>query len=121
MTDAIHHLRAPRVRVADLTRSVQDPLLSRTRKFLRYRYGYTHNPRRRFDVPCVYSDEQILYPTPAGGICHEKPSGGEATDLSCAGGLGSVVTVTATFGLVAASHVLRKLAEQATITMASPA
>jgi tRNA A37 threonylcarbamoyladenosine dehydratase len=30
--------------------------------------------------------------------------------LSCAGGLGSAMPVTASFGLVAAAHVLKKLA-----------
>jgi tRNA A37 threonylcarbamoyladenosine dehydratase len=33
----------------------------------------------------------------------------ETRDLSCAGAMGSVVTVTAGFGLVAASYVLGRL------------
>lgn len=99
-----------RIRVADLTRSVQDPLFGRTRKLLRERYNFSRNLKRRFDIPCVYSEEQIVYPDGAGGICSQKPEGAAASGLSCAGGIGSAVTVTASFGLVAAAHVLKKLA-----------
>jgi tRNA A37 threonylcarbamoyladenosine dehydratase len=102
-----------RVRVGDLSRSVQDRLLSRVRKQLRQEYGFSRNPRRRFDVPCVWSDEQMVFPGTRGGVCPGRPAGSEARDLSCAGGIGSVVTVTATFGLVAAAHVLNRLARRA--------
>lgn len=95
------------VKIADLSRTEQDPLLSRTRKLLRQDYGFSHNPKRRFNVPCVFSPEQQRLPEDVGAACN--PSGG----LSCAG-FGSVMTVTATFGLVAVSHVLKKLAEMET-------
>lgn len=100
-----------RIRVADLSRTEHDALLSKTRKLLRTDYGFPSGTKRRFDVPCVYSAEQPVFPTMDGNISPAKPE--HATGgLSCAGGLGSSMTVTAGFGLAAAGHVLRKLAEQ---------
>jgi tRNA A37 threonylcarbamoyladenosine dehydratase len=103
-----------RVRVADLSRTEHDALFSKTRKLLRQDFGFPKNLKRRFDVPCVYSDEQALFPARDGGVCHEKPHGAGTGRLNCAGGLGSSMAVTATFGLVAAAHVLKKLAESTT-------
>ena len=99
-----------RVRVADLSRTEHDALFAKTRKLLRQDYGFPKNLKRRFDVPCVYSDEQPLFPAGDGGVCHGKPHGAGVGRLNCAGGLGSSMAVTATFGLVAAAHVLKKLA-----------
>ncbi len=99
-----------RIRLADLSRSEQDPLLSKTRKLLRREYGFPSNTRRRFDVPCVYSTEQQIYPDGEGQICLDRPSAIEGS-LNC-GGFGSAMTVTASFGLVAVSHVLKRIAER---------
>ena len=98
-----------KIRLADLSRSEQDPLLSRTRKQLRREYGFPVNPKRRFDVPCVYSLEQQVYPDAEGAVCLDRPTSIESS-LNC-GGYGSVMTVTATFGLVAVSHVLKRVVE----------
>ena len=98
-----------RIRVADLSRTEHDALFSKTRKLLRHEYGFPANLKRRFDIPCVYSEEQPVFPTEDGGISAQKPDAQSVGGLNCAGGLGSVMTVTATFGLVAAAHVLRKL------------
>lgn len=98
-----------RIRMADLSRTLHDPLLAKTRKRLRREFGFTRNPKRRFEVPAVYSMEQPRYPAGEGGICLEKPAAG-LQGLNC-GGFGAVMTVTATFGLVAVSHVLKRLAQ----------
>ena len=101
-----------RIRVVDLSRSEHDALLSKTRRLLRHDYGFPANPRRRFGIPCVYSEEQPVFPTMDGGISAAKPAhttGG----LTCAGGLGSSMTVTAGFGLAAAAHVVRELVKTA--------
>lgn len=97
-----------RIQLADLSRSEQDPLLSKTRKLLRREYDFPTNTKRRFDVPCVYSQEQQVYPAPEGHVCLDRPAAVEGS-LNC-GGYGSAMTVTATFGLVAVSHVLKKIA-----------
>jgi tRNA A37 threonylcarbamoyladenosine dehydratase len=106
-----------RVRVADLSRTEHDALFSKTRKLLRQDYGFPKNLKRRFDVACVYSDEQPLFPAGDGGVCHDKPHGENIGRLNCAGGLGSSVAVTATFGLVAAAHALKKLAAGKTLVV----
>jgi tRNA A37 threonylcarbamoyladenosine dehydratase len=98
-----------RIRVADLSRSEHDALLSKTRRLLRSDYGFSKNPKRRFDVPCVYSLEQPVFPDGHGCVGPARPAGEAAHGLTCAGGLGSVMTVTAGFGLAAAAHVLGRL------------
>lgn len=95
-----------RVRVGDLRRTEQDPLLARTRRLLRQDYGFPTNPRRRFNVPCVWSDE----PQRAPEACAEPPEG----SLNCAG-FGACMPVTATFGLLAAAHVTAAIAGEATV------
>jgi tRNA A37 threonylcarbamoyladenosine dehydratase len=99
-----------RIRLVDLSRTEQDPLLSKTRKLLRRDYGFSTNPKRRFAVPAVYSTEHPIFPAADGAVCLDRPTAMEGS-LNC-GGFGSVMTVTASFGLVAVSHVLKKLAEK---------
>ncbi|MBB3191441.1 tRNA cyclic N6-threonylcarbamoyladenosine(37) synthase TcdA [Halomonas cerina] len=108
-----------RIRVADLTRTENDPLLAKVRARLRRDFGFSRNPRRRFSVECVYSDEQLVYPGADGEVCYQKPGTGEATRLDCAEGFGAATFVTGSFGFVAASRVLTRLARRA--TEASPA
>ncbi|MGB1009205.1 MAG: tRNA cyclic N6-threonylcarbamoyladenosine(37) synthase TcdA [Thiolinea sp.] len=98
-----------KIRLTDLTRSQHDPLLSRVRKQLRQEYGFSRNPKRRFDVACVWSEEQMVFPDINGGVTRERPETAPAEGLSCAGGIGSVMSVTAGFALFAVSHVLNKL------------
>lgn len=97
-----------KILTADLSRTEHDPLLAKTRKLLRRDYNFPRNPQRRFDIPCVYSREQQRFPTGDGGICRSRPEAQIRGGLHC-GGYGSVMTVTATFGLVAAAYVLDRL------------
>ena len=92
---------ATRVRVSDLRKTEQDPLLARTRRLLRQDYGFPANPKRRFSVPCVWSDEPQAAPA---GACGSAPEG----SLNCAG-YGACMPVTATFGLIAAGYVIDKI------------
>ncbi len=96
-----------RVQVADLSRTHHDPLASKVRARLRDRYGFTRNPRRSFGVECVFSSQQLLYPTPDGGVSHRKP-GIHGVSLDCRFGYGTSVAVTATFGFTAAGRALEK-------------
>ncbi|KAA0020474.1 tRNA cyclic N6-threonylcarbamoyladenosine(37) synthase TcdA [Salinicola corii] len=102
-----------RVQVADLTRTEHDPLLAKVRSKLRRDFGFSRNPKRRFGVECVYSDEQLVYPGEDGEVCLQKPAPGQATRLDCAAGFGAVSVVTGTFGFVAAGRVLTRLAAKA--------
>jgi tRNA A37 threonylcarbamoyladenosine dehydratase len=97
-----------RIQIVDLSKTRQDPLLAKTRKLLRQDYHFPDN--RRFGIPCVYSEEHLLYPDSYGETTPEKPKVSTTTGLNCANGFGSAVCVTAPFGFYAAGFVLRKLA-----------
>lgn len=101
-----------RIRVADLARTEHDPLLAKVRARLRRDFGFSRNPKRRFSVECVYSDEQLVYPSADGEVCLQKPGSGESTRLDCASGFGAATFVTGSFGFVAASRVLARLAKK---------
>lgn len=105
------------VTAADLTRTIEDPLARKTRDFLRYRYRFPNNRKRRFGVTCVFSTEKIRYPQPDGSVADRKPD--KVTALDCNTGLGTCTMVTATFGFVAAARVVEKLLERASRAVAS--
>ena len=95
-----------RIEIADLSRTIQDPLLSKVRSLLRKEYGFTRDPKKKFGIPAVFSSEPVRYPD-NGAVCDEVPT---LTGLNCAG-YGSAVSVTAPFGLFAASEVLKHLSQ----------
>ena len=89
-----------RAQVEDLATVTHDPLLSSLRQRLRKEHGA---PRSGvMGVTCVFSREPVLRPSPVPGAACEVSS-----DLSCHG-YGSTVTVTAGFGMVAASVLLEQ-------------
>ena len=108
----------------DLNRTQHDVLLAKTRKLLRQDYGFPRNLKRSFGIPCVYSKEQLIYPDGQGGLSaqrptlsdnhNEKASRGLSNEpnnaLNCAGGIGSITHVTATFAFFASGFVLNQLA-----------
>jgi len=98
-----------KIEVRDLARTEQEPLLKKVRKILRARYGFAKGEKNKYHVDAVFSMEPLRYPD-SGGACEVDAN--SVTGLNCAG-FGSSMVVTATFGMVAAGHVLRKLAEAA--------
>lgn len=101
-----------KIAIRDLARTEQEPLLKKVRKILRARYGFARGEKNKYHVDAVFSMEPLRYPD-AGEACEIDPA--SVTGLNCAG-FGSSMVVTATFGMVAAGHVLRKLAEAANVT-----
>ena len=99
-----------RIKIADLTRSEGDSLLAKTRKQLRTQHGFPRNLNRRFDIPCVYSTEQLRYPTDDQEVTTQKSACTSLTGLSCANGFGSLSAVTASFGMIASAYVLNYVA-----------
>lgn len=93
--------RAQEVEVADLAEATHDPLLASLRQRLRQQHGAAR--RGSIGLRCVFSREQVRRPD---GACEVEGS------LNCHG-YGSVVTVTATFGLVAAGEVIEAMASGA--------
>jgi tRNA A37 threonylcarbamoyladenosine dehydratase len=102
-----------RVRVVDLSRTVQDPMLAKVRGNLRRHYGFARNPKRKFGIDAVYSDEPLQYPDAApahdGDDENDVVPAAAPQGLACAG-FGSSVCVTSTFGMAAAATALRALA-----------
>jgi tRNA A37 threonylcarbamoyladenosine dehydratase len=96
-----------RIEIADLSRTTQDPLASRVRARLRREFAFPRDPKKKFNIDCVFSQEPVARPIAAAPSCEAEV--GPLQGLNCAG-YGSVVTVTASFGLAAAARVLAKLA-----------
>ena len=97
------------IQITDISKTIQDPLMSKVRSTLRRDFNFSKNPKRKFGVECVYSTEQLVYPTEDGQVCQQKPDSEGPMRLDCSGGFGAVTMVTASFGLVAASRVVNKL------------
>ena len=100
------------IRLVDLARTEHDALLSKVRKQLRREYGFSRNLARRFDVPCVFSDEQVRYAIGDGSVSADKSRIDRGMGLNCGGALGSATHVTAAFGFMAVSHVLKRLSSE---------
>ena len=97
-----------KIEVRDLCRTEQEPLLAKVRKRLRAEHGFPRGTKNKFGVDAVFSTEPLRQPD-TGDACEVDPQG--VTGLNCAG-FGSAMVVTASFGLVAAAQVLRRLAEK---------
>jgi tRNA A37 threonylcarbamoyladenosine dehydratase len=96
--------------IGDLNKTVNDPLARKVRAQLRRLYHFSRNPARTYGIPCVYSTEQLRYPTGDGAVCFAKTALQGDVKLDCGGGLGSVSMVTAAMGMAAAARVVQKLA-----------
>lgn len=103
-----------KVEIRDLARTEQEPLLKKVRKILRARYGFAKGEKNKYHIDAVFSMEPLRYPD-GGEACEVDAN--SVTGLNCAG-FGSSMVVTATFGMVAAGHVLRKLADAANAAVA---
>lgn len=131
---------ASQIRLDDLSKTIQDPLLAKVRQRLRKEYGYARDGKK-MGVMAVYSSEPVKYPEicvvdeavvtvanlvddmagqSTGNLVVSPPtapaSAGTTPDpsagLNCAG-FGSAMHVTATFGLFAVSYCLQSLAAPA--------
>ncbi len=103
-----------RVKVDDLARAVNDPMLHKIRQQLYRHFNFARDTNRKFRVDAVFSDEQMVYPKPDGSVCQTKQSLQEGVKLDCTSGFGSSVMVTGTFGFLAATRAIeRYLSKQA--------
>lgn len=87
-----------KIRVADLSKTEQDPMLAKLRSQLRSK-GICKKPKDKFGITCVYSVDNPF------SSAEVHASAG----LRC-GGYGSAVVVTSSFAMIAVSEVLKKLA-----------
>ncbi|NQZ10805.1 MAG: tRNA cyclic N6-threonylcarbamoyladenosine(37) synthase TcdA [Algicola sp.] len=98
-----------KIEITDVAKTIQDPLMSKVRSSLRRDYNFSKNVKRKFGVDCVYSTEQLMYPNSDGTVCHAKSNAEGSMKLDCNAGFGAVSMVTASFGFVAASRVVKKI------------
>ncbi|WP_462158354.1 tRNA cyclic N6-threonylcarbamoyladenosine(37) synthase TcdA [Pseudoalteromonas sp. GB56] len=96
------------IKFGDVAKTTHDPLLAKVRYILRNQYNFSKNPKRKFDVDCVYSTEQLVYPDGRGQVCKAKQSADSSMNMDCATGFGSATMVTGTFGFFAAAKAVRK-------------
>ena len=97
--------RAQRVEVDDLAATTHDPLLASLRQRLRKLHGAPrHGP---IGLRCVFSRESVAAPADADACASDG-------SLNCRG-YGSSVTVTATFGMVAAGEAIELLVAGASL------
>ena len=86
------------IRIDDLARTFQDPLLAKVRSLLRKEYDFPRDPKQKFGIPAVFSSEPL------------RPAENEANSpLSGNPSFGASPCVTAPFGLFAAGEVLRQI------------
>lgn len=100
------------IRVADLAKAKQDPLLAKVRSDLRRHYGFSKNPKRKWGVDCIYSEEQLRYPIidgeHEGEVTLQKPGSG-SMQMNCSSGFGAAMVVTCAFAMQAVAVLLRRL------------
>lgn len=100
-----------KITVLDLCRTEQEPLLAKVRKRLRAEHGFPRGTKNKFGIDAVFSTEPLRFPESEEVCAVDGDAQSGITGLNCAG-FGSAMVVTASFGLVAAAHVLRKLAAE---------
>lgn len=113
--------RADKVEIADLSETTHDPLLAKLRYSLRRDHGAapgdtdaaknrtktSEKAAKRIGTVCVFSHEVVAPPDASCAVGSETGDG----SLNCHG-YGSVVSVTASFGMCAAGWVLDALAKK---------
>ncbi len=102
------------IEVADLAKTIQDPLAAKLRERLKQDFGVVKNSKGKLGIDCVFSREALMYPQPDGSVCAERSTAVGPKRMDCASGFGAVTMVTATFGFVAVAHVLKKMLVRAT-------
>ncbi|MGC6342896.1 tRNA cyclic N6-threonylcarbamoyladenosine(37) synthase TcdA [Bisgaard Taxon 45] len=90
------------IQIADVSKTIQDPLMARVRSLLRKDYHFSQNPKRKFGVDCVFSSQPLIFPK-MDGHCEVSAT------MNCANGFGAATMITATFGFFAVSRVIDKL------------
>lgn len=96
------------VKADDLGRSICDPMLVKIRTQLYHHHNFSRDKNRKFRVDAIFSTEQMVYPQPDGSVCMNKQALQAGIKLDCAGGFGSSVMVTGTFGFLAAARAIER-------------
>lgn len=90
------------IQIADLSKTIQDPLAAKVRSLLRKDYHFSQNPKRKFGVDCVFSTQPLIFPKTSENCA-------VSATMNCANGFGAATMITATFGFFAVARVIDKL------------
>ncbi|AIX72704.1 MAG: tRNA cyclic N6-threonylcarbamoyladenosine(37) synthase TcdA [Mixta calida] len=101
------------IQVADLAKTIQDPLAAKLRERLKHDFNVVKNSKGKLGIDCVFSTEALVYPQPDGSVCASRSTAEGPKRMDCASGFGAATMVTATFGFMAVSHVLKKMMAKA--------
>lgn len=101
------------IQVADLAKTIQDPLAAKLRERLKSDFKIVKNSKGKLGIDCVFSTEALVYPQPDGSVCASRSTAEGPKRMDCASGFGAATMVTATFGFIAVSHVLKKMMAKA--------
>ncbi|KOC89781.1 tRNA cyclic N6-threonylcarbamoyladenosine(37) synthase TcdA [Winslowiella iniecta] len=101
------------IQVADLAKTIQDPLAAKLRERLKQDFAIVKNSKGKLGIDCVFSTEALVYPQPDGTVCASRSTAEGPKRMDCSAGFGAATMVTATFGFVAVSHVLKKMMARA--------
>lgn len=99
---------AHRVDVDDLSQTTHDPLLAQLRYRLRREHGAPREGKK-MGVSCVFSREAVQAADASCLVPDDSPEGAQSDGTLNCHGYGSVVSVTATFGMCAAGWILEKI------------
>ena len=96
------------IQVADLAKTIQDPLAAKLRERLKRDFKMVKNSKGRLGIDCVFSTEALVYPQADGSVCSNRRTAEGPKRMDCEAGFGSVTMVTASFAMVAVAHALKK-------------
>lgn len=97
-----------RIRVCDLSQTIQDPLAAKVRSKLRQDHQFPRQGKK-MSIDIVSSDQPLRYPDAQGEFCLNKPPTAGPMRLDCAQGFGASMMVTASFGMAAVAQMLARL------------
>lgn len=112
-----------RIKIADLGRTQVDPMAHAVRKILRAEFNFPKGEKKKFNIPCVYSDELPLEPVEL------KYDNGQGFKCVCPQGQndlhsclhrsviwGTASFVTGAFGLTMASWVVKEISQAVSVS-----
>jgi len=108
------------IKIDDIARCYNDPLMNHVRRNLRNKYGFPAGPNpkikrklKKFGIDCIFSSERPVYPQCDGEVSIQRPENlqGVDTRINCSSGYGSITHMTATFGFFAVARCLSDVSE----------
>ncbi|MDO9181027.1 MAG: ThiF family adenylyltransferase, partial [Bacteriovorax sp.] len=102
------------IKVDDLGQVCNDSLIFTLRKRLRQEFSFpsgasfSRSKKQVFNIACVYSSEEPVFPTSDGGLCSTADNETNLK-LDCETGMGSITHITGVFGFMAAGHVIAQI------------